>query len=358
MTLWASKMRWALTLVVVLLGARGNAVTSEDYRKLNVAYQQALDGAKAASDARRVQTEQAAVAALLRMGESFKSSGNVGFFGEARYFVKRIRMGSLHTVNPDTMKCAELRAFHAKLMAALDGVENEELDKRYRVQKVMVAQLEGMARDLDAAGEGAAAELARARQKEIQEEPAYLASRQAEMLRPSPPVYQPRRVAVVPTPTPPPIMSTAKPMLELDMVKRNVGTLAGRGDYDDQLQKIGFTVQLRSRELVKTYGKLRVDVWGFGRSVTRKGSYKMLIVDTVEVPGLDRGKSVEMVTKTVENVYDDNLSAKYGFKFYGFVLEVLEEETGRVLMTKVSPSRLEKYAAKLKEQLEDDEFSL
>jgi hypothetical protein len=116
-------------------------------------------------------------------------------------------------------------------------------------------------------------------------------------------------------------------------------------------------VGVKSRELTNDYDNLSVHICAFGREVTSKNLYKVLLIEELPVESLPRGRSVTLESKTVTSLYDDNEVAKYGYKFYGYILEVKDAQ-GKVLFSSVSPSRLAAEAEKIQELAEDKTFSL
>lgn len=333
------------------------SASADDYRSLRTAYQNALDRVEESIDRQREQVLTTSAEKLDALAADFKSSGNIGFHLEARNVAERIRRGTFHTVQPEKLMSSDVQEQVVATRSALDQVEQAAGGQIYQVQKVMVTQLEGMAGELERAGEQAVAQLARAEQKSILENENYLAMQQAEEAAARAVVRRPR---AIPTPVPQPVVvSTGKPMLEVDVFKKSLSDIHNASmDYDDQEQNIQFTVQVRSRELVKNYGALKVEVWGFGRHVNSKKMYKMILTDTLSIPSLERGAREEVETKSVRNIYDNNETAQYGYKFYGYVCRVTEKETGKVLFNKTSPSRMERNADQLMSEREGSEFTL
>lgn len=342
---------------VVCLSSLSWSASSDDYRNLRTAYQGALDQVDEGVDRQREQVFTASAEKLDALAADFKSSGNIGFHLEARNVAERIRRGTFHTVQPEKLMSGEVQELYRGIQSALDQVEEAAGTRIYQIQKVMVTQLEGMAGELERAGEQEVAQLARAEQKSILENEDYVAMQQAEEAAARAVVRRPR---AIPTPVPQPVVvSTGKPMLEVDVFKKSLSDIHNASmDYDDQEQNIQFTVQVRSRELVKNYGALKVEVWGFGRHVNSKKMYKMILTDTLSIPSLERGAREEVETKSVRNVYDNNETAQYGYKFYGYVCRVTEKETGKILFTKTSPSRMERYADQLMSEWEGSQFTL
>jgi hypothetical protein len=78
----------------------------------------------------------------------------------------------------------------------------------------------------------------------------------------------------------------------------------------------------------------------------------------VELKELPKGQTEKVDTKSVQNLYDHNYSAQYGYKYYGYVCEIIEPDSGEVHFEKTMPSRFERKSDTLKQKSEGEEFSL
>lgn len=339
--------------IALFMSTRVCGADAEKYRELLKAYQGALGQVEASLNSHREHVLKVAAEKLEALSADYKASGNIGFHFEASNLLGKIREDQFFSVNSDKFMNPDLQNFCLELSRALDqGIEQARV-KKHHIQNVMVTQLEGLVRDLEGAGESAVAALARAQQESILQDETYQQTEQAKAVQPAPAVVH------RPPPTPIPLQAPdTPPMLEVGMVKKTISRHHGGLDYDDQAQNLQFTVKVRSRELVKEYAGLKVEVWAVGRHVTQKSNYKMLLTDTMEIPSLERGQTVEVDTKSVRNVYDNNKYAKFGHKFSDYVLRVTEKATGKELFSKVSSSRLEKNLRKLMQTSEGMEFDL
>ena len=84
---------------------------------------------------------------------------------------------------------------------------------------------------------------------------------------------------------------------------------------------------------------------------------KILLKDTMRIESLPRGTRTESETKVMRNLYDDNRSAQYGHKYYGYVLDI-RDEAGTLLYTKSSPSTIKRGDEKVREESEGATFIL
>ncbi|MDA3872927.1 MAG: hypothetical protein PF795_03085 [Kiritimatiellae bacterium] len=350
-------------LITILVGqclaAVAVAESLDRYDQLVTAYRDAIGRTREESNTHRTQLFSRCTEALEQMATTFKDSGNLGFHLEARTFAKKLQDEAYDEVEVNRFMSTELQNFYSKLVTALENIDQQERLKRYQMQKVMIDQLETITGDLTRAGKIDLAVKADEHKQQILTDPDFVQLREAER----------QAAAYTPPPAPAPASSlpatggaqqalaNLPPMLEVDLFRRGKAKLAQNGDYDDQLQEISLTVKIRSRELVKDYGRLKIKIWAIGRG-NSSSAYKMILVDTVELKELPKGQTEKVDTKSVQNLYDHNYSAQYGYKYYGYVCEIIEPDSGEVLFEKTMPSRFERKSDTLKQKSEGEEFSL
>ena len=137
-------------------------------------------------------------------------------------------------------------------------------------------------------------------------------------------------------------------------VKRTKKAKRDGSDYDNRQQKVQFTVNLLNREPQKDYEKLTGYIYGIGQHVTDKKHYKLIIKEKFEFD-LARGKSYSHDTQTVYLSFDDNLYAKHGFQYEGYYFEI-KDSTGKVILSKGLPKKLEKMPSLFESKAQDTEF--
>jgi len=141
----------------------------------------------------------------------------------------------------------------------------------------------------------------------------------------------------------------AKAQLEMKVVKgkgqRNDGT-----DYDNKSQSVVMHTQIKSREFKRSYQGVTAKIWVLGRAAAAnmKDRHFQMIAYKEHTFDLAPGKVETFSTNPVQLRYDDNAGAKFGTKFYGYLLEVYED--GKVVASKSNPSTLLKYADSVRSQ--------
>jgi|GEM_PF-1180331 len=334
------------------------------YKRLWKGYRQALAKNQETYAEQRAEMNRKYFAALEAMEKEFRDAGNLSYMLAAKNTLRFAKQGDpLAAPKTDVDRVVSL---YQAFRAAHGSLNRQENEGRYRIMKVMLEHLDSFIEESVKNDKIELAELAKAETGNIRNDPDFMAAQQAEDMREQE-LERARNNAestrpVFPTPTPVPagprgMARLEQALLEVDLTKKNLARHDQQGDFDDQVQNICFIVSIQSRELVKNYEDLRIKVWGVGRDVNSRHSYKMLLQETLKLDSLPRGRSAELETRTVENKFDDSQYAKFGHKFYGYVLEI-EDKNGNTLFSKASPSRFEREAEEIKKHRENQVFRL
>jgi len=346
--------------LMILSPLGGYASSQEQSMKLRSSYREAIEKAQSDSAQQKKRLMQRGASYLERMAKDLKESGNMGFFIEAHKFSMQLDKGLFGTVSPEQFNNPDVREFHRKLTESLAKIDAKEKHQVMRVKSVMIQQLESMVTSLNRSGETDLAALAQDELNGLKQDPellAYKAKLEAHQAAQREAAARRRRyVASIPTPSGP-VVPDMPPMLEVDISRKSLSRNDGT-DYDNKQQNIQLKVDIQSRELVKDYGRLTVNVYGIAQDVLSSSNYKILLKETFTIDQLERGKSVELETKVVRNQYDNNDYAQFGFKFYGYACRIIEQASGEVVYEKASPSRLSKVKDDIFGKVEEEAFTM
>ena len=144
--------------------------------------------------------------------------------------------------------------------------------------------------------------------------------------------------------------------LEVEVVKRKNPSRTGATlDFDDQQQVVTMEVRVANKDTVRALGKVSVEIWVIAEAAAGRGDY---LVVNHETHALELGKNQTQTFSTTPKrlEFDQSNYAKYGYKFYGYYLEVTQD--GTLLTTKSSPSRLEKVVKSFRALRDESTFRL
>lgn len=139
-----------------------------------------------------------------------------------------------------------------------------------------------------------------------------------------------------------------KALLELKVLKGK-GQRRDKSDYDNKSQNVVMKVGIKSRELQRSYTDVKARIYVLGEEARTNLSdrhYKIISFKehTFDLPP---GKVTSFETPPATLRFDDNAAAKFGIKFYGYLLEI--QEGDEIIASKSSPSTLLKFAGSVRE---------
>ena len=111
-------------------------------------------------------------------------------------------------------------------------------------------------------------------------------------------------------------------------------------------ETVFFTVTIKSLDFTKDHNGLKATLCAYAKDVDSKKKYQMVRVESFEFD-LPKGKSY--VHEDIEPVmlsYDNKLTARYGYKYNGWVV-VVKDAAGTVVAQEVSYKSFLKYIDKI-----------
>ena len=135
-----------------------------------------------------------------------------------------------------------------------------------------------------------------------------------------------------------PVQSLGRPpKIDID-IQRSKNTRREGFDYDNETQNVSVRVRLTNKELTHALSGMTQHVFGFSRSTVHNDRFQLIIKES-EAFGLTIGDTYEYNTKSVQLQYDDNMYARFGFKYYGWMI-LIKDDSGNVILSKSSKKRL------------------
>ncbi len=107
---------------------------------------------------------------------------------------------------------------------------------------------------------------------------------------------------------------------------------AGNGDYDDKRELYKYSIVFENKDRKIKIENFKYTFFIIAESVTRKKIYKILMVEK-DTLNLDTKEKIRTEEGEIMNVYDDNASCKYGYKYKGYFV-VIQNEKGEIVTTK------------------------
>ena len=140
-----------------------------------------------------------------------------------------------------------------------------------------------------------------------------------------------------------PAMTANRPfVIKLTVRRPGGGGLTDKSvDYDNKTQKVQYKIEAKSREGVRVLENATLKIVSVGKHVTDRNKYKVLLSEELPLT-LKPGEAKNLLTKVVSNEYDNNRTAKFGFKNYGYLCLVYDQNN-KLITQKISPRFLERH---------------
>jgi len=151
-------------------------------------------------------------------------------------------------------------------------------------------------------------------------------------------------------------VDTARPPRLDIFVKKSKRTRKDGTDYDNESQSVSLSIRVRNREVTRGFTGLKARVYVIAQSASNKREYRVIMKEDYELELPVNGEH-EYETGTRDLQFDDNYMAKFGYKWEGYVWELLDTD-GNPILTKASPTKLEKCLGKIRKAKIDKDFRL
>lgn len=135
--------------------------------------------------------------------------------------------------------------------------------------------------------------------------------------------------------------------IDLKVVTRKPRKNSRDGDYDNKVQTIVSRVSVKNRnqDAIKNY---KVKWLIIGENASTRNKFAVMDLYNQEGITVDSYKTADTEEHSLTTKYDDNDMAKFGYKYEGYVVYLMDEN-GKNISTKASSSKLKKITDKLSE---------
>jgi hypothetical protein len=298
-------------------------VPAEKYSLLKNEYQKAVT---------QLEKEQIQMLAMIksqqiqqanRISQQYRDEGNIGFHLEAKNYADFLMKDQLELMNWDQIQNADLKLLNERMLESQTLLESRMRLKKHLMMTRMENLLEGLLRNND--GNSVLDQSLQADLEKLRSDPEFMQTKLMLEAKEQARLFQETSITQTtsqPTPTPSPVHT--KPMLDLDVFRKNTG----------------LKVQIRSKEMRRIYKNMSVDVWFIDRYNDSSKNFVISGFQTLDIPELALGQKVELETSLGRDPTDMYQRTAAGSEFFGYVVGVRDSD-GKLLTFKSFPSRFE-----------------